>query len=80
MTAEFRRVSRPTGSYLCIKTPQGAYQISEKITDGAFRRLPVNQRTAMDMAEKHDAAFAEAVKNHLDAAQRVNNPRLLLTA
>jgi hypothetical protein len=41
--------------------------------------LPVNQATAQAMSAKADAYFVSAVKNTLDAAQRSNNPKLLLT-
>ena len=75
----FRRVSRPTGSYLCIRTPAGGYDISEKLPTGKFRRLPVNQATAQSLSIKNDIDFVGSVKNRLDAAQRGNNPRLLLT-
>lgn len=78
-TTTFRRVSRPTGSYLCIQTPEGGYQISEKLSEGKFRRLPVNQATAQTIAAKVDTDFVLEVKNRLDAAQRNSDPRLLLT-
>lgn len=65
-------------SYLCISRSDHTIEISEAITGGTFRRLPVNLATASQLITLKAEPFCRALREKLDQAQRGGNPKLFL--